>query len=477
MDVTLLGTGDAPGWPHPFCNCASCAAAYAEGEIRAHSAALIDDAVLIDCGHDVVRSAVRLGVRLDRVRYLLVTHDHFDHASGATLLARRWAGVGPLTLVGPSSALATLSPWLPPADPEVDFRPAAAGDVLTLGAYTVRVLAADHDSDGGVIYDVATSTHRLLYATDTGPEFTTPADAHYDLLLLEDSWGDRPVAGATGHHGLSSFATTLARLRRENAIDDHSRVVAIHLGHGNPAPSILRARLAAMGSDLMPDGAVIRLDEASAASTPARALPRRTLVLGGARSGKSLTAERLLAAAPAVTYVATATAEADAMDAEWRSRIAAHRARRPVHWATVETIALTKLLAAARAEDPPLLIDCVSVWLATIMENAGLWSSESAATASANADVALAEAVDALVLAWRTTAARVVAVSNEVGSGVVPPYPSGRRFRDELGSLNARLAAESDEVLVVEAGISRSLLHPRAVQYPPAVQQGNEEST
>ena len=475
MDITLLGTGDAAGWPNPFCTCASCAAASAEGEVRAHSAALIDDALLIDCGHDVPRSAARLGVRLDHVRYLLVTHDHYDHASGATLLIRRWAGVGPLTVVGPPSALAALSPWLPPADPEVDFRPIIAGDALALGSYTVHALAADHGSDGAVIYDVASSTHRILYATDTGPGFTTPARARYDLLLLEDSWGDRPVAGATGHHGLGSFATTLARLRREKAIDEHSRVVAIHLGHGNPAPSILRARLAAMGSELLPDGAVIGLHDGSARATD-RTLPRRTLVLGGARSGKSLAAERLLAAAPAVTYVATSTADAAAMDDEWRERVTVHRARRPAHWTTVETIALAKLLAAASADDPPLLIDCLTIWLAAVMENAGLWSDEGERPAC-DADAELAEAVNGLVLAWRTTAARVVAVSNEVGSGVVPAYPSGRRFRDELGALNARLAAEADEVLVVEAGISRSLLHPTVVLHPPAGQLGNPEST
>jgi adenosylcobinamide kinase/adenosylcobinamide-phosphate guanylyltransferase len=194
MQITLLGTGDAAGWPHPFCNCASCAAALAESEIRSHTAALIDDVLLVDCGQDVPRSAVRLGVRLDHVRYLLVTHDHYDHADGAALLMRRWAGGGPLTVVGPASALARLSPWLPPDDAQVEFRPVAASDELTLDGYTVRVLAADHDSDGAVIYDVASSTHRLLYATDTGPDFATPAGAHYDLLLLEDSWGDWPVA-------------------------------------------------------------------------------------------------------------------------------------------------------------------------------------------------------------------------------------------------------------------------------------------
>lgn len=472
MEITLLGTGDAAGWPHPFCRCASCAAAYAASEIRSHTAALIDGVLLIDCGQDVPRSAVRLGVPLDSVRFLLVTHDHYDHASGAALLTRRWAGAGPLTVVGPESVLAALAQWLPPDDAAVDFRPVTPGDQLVLDVYTVRAIAADHDSDGAVIYDVATSTHRMLYATDTGPRFCTPTGARYNLLLLEDSWGDRPVAGATGHHGLASFATTLARLRRENAIDDNSRVVAIHLGHGNPAPTLLRARLAAMGSELLPDGAVIRLDDASASAAPPRTLPRRTLVLGGARSGKSRAAERLLAATPAVVYVATAGSELNTLDAEWRDRIAEHQARRPANWTTVETTALAELLAAANADDPPLLIDCLTVWLATIMERAGLWSDEGVAAArKAGADAEVAQAVDALVQAWRTTAARVVAVSNEVGSGVVPAYPSGRRFRDELGNLNARLAAESDEVLVVEAGIPRSLLRP----YP--LDQGDREST
>ena len=372
MQITLLGTGDAAGWPHPFCSCASCAAAYAEGEIRSQTAALIDDVLLIDCGQDVPRSAVRLGARLDHVRYLLVTHDHYDHAGGAALLTHRWAGGARLTVIGPPSALAALSQWLPPADPNVEFRPVTPGDELALGSYTVHALAADHDSDGAVIYDVATSTHRILYATDTGPGFNTPAGARYDLLLLENSWGDRPVPGATGHHELASFAATLARLRGEKAIDGNSRVVAIHLGHGNPAPSLLRARLASMRAELLPDGAVILLGHPSVNARQGETLPRRTLVLGGARSGKSLAAERLLAAEPAVFYIATATP--DPADAEWRDRIAAHQNRRPSHWKTVETTALADLLTSSRADDPPLLIDCLTVWLATIMENAGLWS-------------------------------------------------------------------------------------------------------
>jgi adenosylcobinamide kinase/adenosylcobinamide-phosphate guanylyltransferase len=186
------------------------------------------------------------------------------------------------------------------------------------------------------------------------------------------------------------------------------------------------------------------------ASTPAS--PRRTLVIGGARSGKSLTAERLLAAEPSVVYVATA--QHDAADTEWKARVAAHRARRPSSWSTVETPDLAALLRDHDAGDAPLLIDCLTLWLTHVMDAAGTWS---AVSADAAADRACAAAVDELIAAWRGTRGRVVAVSNDVGSGVVPEYPSGRRFRDELGTLNARLAAESDEVLFVEVGIPRSL--------------------
>jgi adenosylcobinamide kinase/adenosylcobinamide-phosphate guanylyltransferase len=472
VDVTLLGTGGGAGWPHPFCTCASCAAAAAEGEIRAHTSALIDGALLVDCGQDVPRSAVRLGVRLDGVRQLLVTHDHHDHANGAALLWRRWAGcTEPLEVIGPRSALDALAQWLPPDDPGVDFTPVIAGDIVQLGDYTVRVVAAEHDSEGAVIYDIADSAHRLLYATDTGPGFSTPLGAHYDLLLLENSWGECPVGEETRHHDLASFATTLASLRRENVIDDRSRVIAVHLGHGNPAPSVLRARLAAMGAELVPDGSVIRLGRAVAGPPATRrpARPQRVLVLGGAKSGKSLTAERLLAAEPCVTYVATAADAPD--DDEWRDRVAAHRARRPAGWTTIESAALgvdglAELLAARLPADAPLLVDCLTLWLAHVMDVVGVWTAADDVAAKA-ADVELAIAVDALVQAWRTTRGDVVAVSNEVGSGVVPDYPSGRRFRDELGGLNARLAAASDDVLFVEAGISRSLLPRRFSHQPP----------
>ncbi|MGH8891090.1 MAG: bifunctional adenosylcobinamide kinase/adenosylcobinamide-phosphate guanylyltransferase [Acidothermaceae bacterium] len=456
MEITLLGTGGGAGWPQPCCTCASCQSAYAEGEIRAHTSALVDGVLLLDCGQDVPRSAVRLGVGLDRVRYLLVTHDHHDHANGALLLSRRWAGRSePLDVLGPKSAVDALALWLPPHDPGVVFRCIEAGDVVTLGPYTVRALAAEHDSDGALIYDVTEkdTQQRFLYATDTGPGFAAPEDARYDLLMLEESWGDSPSLASGRHHDLVSFPATLAKLRRSGALNESSRVVAIHLGHGNPAPSVLRRRLAQWGAEMLPDGAVISLGEPA----PTRALPRRVLVLGGARSGKSAVAEGILAADGDVCYVATSHADGSGPpDPEWAERIAKHRARRPVGWTTTETTDIALLLRHRTAADPPLLIDCVTVWLARVMDDVGVWTATDE-VAEKTAEVTLAASIDDLVNAWRTTSARVVAVSNEVGAGVVPDHRSGRRFRDELGTLNARLAACCDEVLLVTAGIAQPL--------------------
>ena len=175
--------------------------------------------------------------------------------------------------------------------------------------------------------------------------------------------------------------------------------------------------------------------------------PRRALVLGGSRSGKSSFAERSLARAGAVDYVACGLVP-DANDPEWTERVALHRSRRPASWATLETLDLPGVLGRP---GPPVLIDCLTTWLARVMDDCGVWSE------APDADARLAAEVDALLDAWRATRRRVVAVSNEVGSGVVPATASGRRFRDELGVLNTRVAASSSRVWLVTAGLPRRL--------------------
>ncbi|GAB2473896.1 uroporphyrinogen-III C-methyltransferase [Jatrophihabitans fulvus] len=172
------------------------------------------------------------------------------------------------------------------------------------------------------------------------------------------------------------------------------------------------------------------------------ATSRRVLVLGGSRSGKSRFAESLAAASDRVTYVATAPDRPD--DAEWQQRVTKHRERRPDSWRTVET----GELAAVLAEPGLALVDSVTTWLARAMDETGVWESGDR--------TALDARVGAFVDAF-AAARDVVAVSDEVGSGIVPATPSGRLFRDVLGELNQRLAAVADEVHLVTAGIARRL--------------------
>jgi len=193
----------------------------------------------------------------------------------------------------------------------------------------------------------------------------------------------------------------------------------------------------------LPPGRIVALP-----GRPRRGKAFRVLVLGGARSGKSVTAERMLAGRDRVEYVACGALPSPA-DPEWAERVRVHQERRPAHWATVETLDLEGVLAGRM--DTPVLVDCLSTWLAGVMDECGVW------TGAPDADKNLAEHVDGLVDAWRSTRRQVVAVSNEVGSGVVPATASGVRFRDELGALNARIAAECEHVWLCVAGIAQRL--------------------
>jgi histidinol-phosphate aminotransferase len=189
--------------------------------------------------------------------------------------------------------------------------------------------------------------------------------------------------------------------------------------------------------------------ETGPAETRERPAGRRVLVLGGSRSGKSGHAEYLLAGAASVTYVATA--QGDPGDAEWAARIERHRARRPAGWSTAETTDPAKLIH--RADAGALLIDSITTWLAQVMDDCGCWSE----VTPEDADLRLGDALAPLIDAWAAAVVTVVAVSDEVGSGIVPATASGRRFRDALGELNQRLAASADEVWLVTAGIPRRL--------------------
>jgi adenosylcobinamide kinase/adenosylcobinamide-phosphate guanylyltransferase len=257
-----------------------------------------------------------------------------------------------------------------------------------------------HEVPGG--YELRTPLgHRVLFAPRPGARPKPLGPGPYDAVLLD-------LVGAPAHLGW---------LRHIGAVARETRVEAVQVDHRIASLAELERRLCHWRR-----------------STPG---PWRSLILGGARSGKSEEAERRLLARPSVTYVATGVMQAE--DPDWRARIAAHRERRPRWWDTVETIDVAGLLRSASGT---LLIDGMGTWLTAMFDALGAWEYPRA----------VEPRIDELAQAWRRTEAHVVAVTDEVGLSVVPETASGRAFRDMLGRLNQRLAAESEETALVVAG-------------------------
>ncbi len=285
---------------------------------------------------------------------------------------------------------------------------------------------------------------RLLYPAGPGAVPVPPEDAApYDVAFL-DVLGDPAQLGWLRARGLIT-ATTVTAV----AFADH-RV---------PSERELERRCGFWRVRLITDGDAVNPVRSAERGLKGLDGTRRVLVLGGARSGKTERAELRLAGEPDVTYVATGAAGTG--DPDWAARVAAHRARRPAWWRTVETTDLAGVLATARGA---LLIDGIGTWLAAVLDDCGAWDhrgawdhggawdDQGAWDDRSAAHEKLAGRIAELIGAWRQTGAYVVAVSDETGLGVVPATPAGRLFRDELGRLNQALAAESEEAELVVAG-------------------------
>lgn len=175
----------------------------------------------------------------------------------------------------------------------------------------------------------------------------------------------------------------------------------------------------------------------------------RTLVLGGIRSGKSRWAEEAIATSlpPGEPVRYLAPAPADGAGADWADRVARHRDRRPAHWSTVETVDVAGQLR--QSPGSPTLVDDLGGWLTGTLDRNDAWT-----------DGSVAAPVDAMLAAVGAFGSTLVLVSPEVGLTVVPATASGRRFADELGSLNQRVAELCDRVVLVVAG--------QAVQIKPS---------
>ncbi|MCC6496705.1 MAG: cobalamin biosynthesis protein CobU [Propionibacteriaceae bacterium] len=264
MEVVLLGTGAADGIPNPFCRCATCTDHRERGELRTPTSVLVDGRLLIDPGPEAPRQVTRLGRDLTGLVSVLAGHAHSDHLDPAILMHRGWVTDAPLQVVGPAPVVAWSRQWLDGDQTAISFTTVTAGDSLEVAGYRVSVLAANHEAFGeACCYLIEDGSSALLYATDTGllPETTLAAlvGRRADLVLLEETFGPRTDKGERHLH-LATFASTLQHLRAIGFIDEGTRVVAVHLAHDNPPLAQLRAELAELGAEALPDGAVIVLD-------------------------------------------------------------------------------------------------------------------------------------------------------------------------------------------------------------------------
>ena len=391
MRVLVEGSGGADGWPQPGCRCASCLRH--EGR-RERSTIVVDGVVRLG-----VDGVVRLGV--DGVVRL-----------GVDGVAR--LGVDGVARLG--------------VDGVVRLGGGEPGDV---SGYRIRQLADAHDPAEPGGWDITgPDGGRLLYPARPGAVPVPPEGAAaYDIAFLD-------LLGEPAQLGL---------LRARGLVTGNTVTAVAFADHRVSAEGELRRRCGFWQAQLSGDGEAVTTVRSAEKRLKARRAPWRVLVLGGARSGKSAQAELRLAGEPDVTYVATGAAEGagGTEDPEWAARVAAHRARRPTWWRTVETTDLAGVLAGARGA---LLIDGIGTWLAAAMDECGAWDGSAEGAARLTARVA------GLVGAWRQAGAYVVAVSDEAGLGVVPGTRAGRMFRDELGWLNQALAAESEEAELVVAG-------------------------
>ena len=176
-----------------------------------------------------------------------------------------------------------------------------------------------------------------------------------------------------------------------------------------------------------------------------------TLILGGARSGKSNLAERLAGQYESVLFVATA----EALDEDMERRIARHKISRPHHWMTLEEpVDLASSIQATDDQHDVCLVDCLTVWVSNLllrMED------------RVDAEDAIVDAAEGLMEAYESSPASWIVVSNEVGLGVVPPTSLGRRYRDALGRANQLVAARADKVYFMVAGLALELKSAGAI--------------
>lgn len=250
MRIVFLGTAAAEGIPAPFCECPTCSQARIRRgkDLRMRSAVLIDDELLIDCGPDLVAATQKLGLALNRVETLLITHAHADHWLPSNLYWRapgfRLTPVPQLRVFGPGPVTGRLRrdpQWLELAEQAaVSLHAVRAGRSWQSGRYRIRAVPATHHGPlAALLYIVSDGSRKLFYAADSGP-LSEPGwrivaqEAPFDAVLMEETMGRTQTWGE--HHDLETYLAAHQRFAREGWLNKNAQFVAFHFSHHTHPP-------------------------------------------------------------------------------------------------------------------------------------------------------------------------------------------------------------------------------------------------
>lgn len=268
MKLTYFGTAAAEGFPAMFCNCAHCNEARRLGgkNIRTRSQALINADLLIDFPSDTYAHFLQNAVQGDRIAYLLITHTHLDHFAPAELILRRHGFAHDMrvpTLQILCSAAAARRIGTPPPGTAVTVL--RAYQTVAIGEYRITPLPARHEEDG-FIYVIEQGDKRILYAHDTGYfydevfDYIEKSRLCFDMISLDCTNVDIPIADDGRHMGLPNIGRLLSRLAERGIVGDRTIRYINHFSH-NAAPlqELLEKKASAYGCMVAYDGCTVEI--------------------------------------------------------------------------------------------------------------------------------------------------------------------------------------------------------------------------
>lgn len=247
MKLTFLGTGAPEGNPSPFCDCVNCQYVREKKgkNLRMQASLLVNDDLLIDFGPDVTRSFNNLGLSMSSLKYVLVTHCHFDHFHPGNFFYRtigpRTTKLTELLVLGPERIRVRSSDWLrKPLEQQVTLKVAEPFKKYLVGPYsifTLDITQQDEFAGRGMGYVISDKTATTLYAVDSytfsDRSLKIMGTFIFDVVIIDETFGYKEPR-AKDHHNIPLFFQTIDTLKQLGAITSKTKIYTQHMSHHNP---------------------------------------------------------------------------------------------------------------------------------------------------------------------------------------------------------------------------------------------------